>query len=275
MRSKTGMKGRVLKLFTAVFLLVMLCGMNVFAAKDKTVSMQASNGGYAYRGQLGSAKAVYHKIKVKKTGALIVTGGYTNGSYNKGMKITLCNSKKKTLETSKGGSSVNIWNCNESSLKGFVCYGVKKGTYYIKVSGIPATGTYVLGAAAEQFSDKGGATKGKAATIKQNKETSGVMCAGESASKADWFKFKVTKKKVLNLEFTVASTGKFNLYLYGPSFKKGIKVDSLKNDSGSYYTKRGGGKLKVAKGTYYLKVVRASGASKKGCGVYSLKWKLS
>ena len=274
MENKRGIKGRVLKLLTTAFLLVMLCGMNVLAA-DKTVTMKYENGGYTYAGQMGTSKAVYHKITVKKTSALLVTAGYTNGYYSKGMRVTLCNSKKKSLEVSSKGSAVNLWNYDMANFKGVACYGVKKGTYYIKVTGVPAKDAYMLIVYPQACTDKGGATKGKAATIAHNKAMLGVMCAGESASKADWFKFKVTKKKVLNLYYETASTGKFTLYLYGPSFKNGIKVDSLMNDSGKYYSKRGSSKLKITPGTYYLKVVRASGSHKKGCGIYELKWKLS
>lgn len=274
MENERGMKGRVLKLFITAFLLVMLCGMNVLAA-DRTVSMKYENGGYTYVGQLGSAGAVYHKITVKKTSTLLVTGSYTNGYYSKGMRVALCNSKKKSLEVSSKGSAVNLANYNADTFNGLACYGVKKGTYYIKVTGVPANDTYMLIVYPQACTDKGGSTKAKAATISHNKAMLGVMCAGESASKADWYKFKVTKKKVLNLYYETAGTGKFTLYLYGPSFKNGIKVDSLMNASGSYYSKRGSSKLKVATGTYYLKVVRASGSYKKACGVYELKWKLS
>ena len=107
----------------------------------------------------------------------------------------------------------------------------------------------------------------------------GVMPAGESYKATDWYKFKVTNRKVLNLEIETAGTGYFDFYLYGPSYTKGIKICSLKNSSGAYYSinTRTYGKTKVKTGTYYIKAVRSKSttASKKGSGIYSIKWYLN
>ena len=261
---------RFIKLLLAATLFVLMLGVTASAA-DVKVNMTKSNGIYTYSGvNVNINDNIYHKITVPKDGLLTVTGNeiwsssYYGTSYYS-MYVELYNSKMKPLVANKESVSYK----NED----YVFYGVKKGTYYIKVSGEK---NYLLVAAFEKMPNKGGSSKAKAKTIKAKKYQKGIMPAGEKAKAADWYKFKVSKKKVLNLYIEAANNGYFEFYLYGPSYKKGIRIDSLMNKSGSYYSINGrtNKKMKVATGTYYIKVIRSS-SSKKASGAYQIKWKLS
>ncbi|MDY3250624.1 MAG: hypothetical protein SOX32_09815 [Candidatus Choladocola sp.] len=262
-------KGRkLLLLVSLVMLMSVLFGMNAMAAGTKVVTMpRNSSGTYTYSGNWSESNlTVYHKIKVSKSGVISVAGARVIGSSQYRLSIALCDKNKKSLERYSSGTSVFYRTDDDIAL-----YGVKAGTYYIRVSG---ASKYVLAADFAAVTDKGGSSKSKATTITRNKKINGVMPAGESATKADWFKFKVTQRKVLYFNISAVGNGRFSFYLYGPSYKKGIRIDNMMNESNRYYSITSGNrKLKVTPGTYYIKAVRTSGSSyKKSSGAYSIKW---
>lgn len=262
MKEMKHISGRLMKTLLAAAMLVLMIGVTASAAGAVKVNMQVtSSGAYSYTGAWEDYDTTaYHKIYVPSSGALVVMGS--------GMRVELYNSKLKRIDV-KNGQYVNSSNY-------YAAYGVKKGTYYIKTTGCK---DYVLAAAFQKVTNTGGTSKAKAKTISRNKVKKGVMPAGESYKATDWYKFKVTSKKVLNLEIETAGTGFFDFYLYGPSYSKGIKICSLKNASGAYYSinTRTYGRTKVKTGTYYIKAVRSKSttASKQGSGIYSIKWYLN
>lgn len=263
------LSGRILKTLLAAAMFVMLVGMTASAAGEVFVDMpQNAEGTYVYTGQWEDySTTVYHKITVPKTGALVVNGCNIYSSIGSlgSINVELYNSKLKKVDSDYGQ-----WlNADKEEI---AIYGVKKGTYYLKTSGDKQ---YILSAAFETVTNKGGTSKKKAYTVKHKKTIKGVMPAGEKASATDWYKFKVTKKKILQLKLAAANTGNFEFWLYGPSYKKGLRIDSLDNESNSYYsinslTKK---KIKVKTGTYYIKVKRSS-YDKKASGIYSIYWRL-
>lgn len=257
-------------LFTAAVLTVML-GMTASAAGNVFVDFQrAENGAYVYAGKFDDYNTtVYHKIYVPSSSAMVLSGYtiYQASGSTSPMKVELYNANLNRIESQYGQ-----WvDANENR---YAVYGVKKGTYYIKTSG---SKTYVLAAALQKTTNKGGTSKSRAYTIKQNRTIQGVMPAGEKSSASDWYKFKVTRSRVLQLKLDTANSGYFEFYLYGPSYKNGIKIDSLKNEKGTYYsinsrTKR---KMSIKTGTYYIRVKRQSNVYSKNCsGIYSIKWRL-
>lgn len=255
-------------LFTAVILTMML-GMTASAAGNVFAEFQKSADGssYTYVGKWDDYNTtVYHKIYVPSSCAMVITGQNVN-QYSGLMKVELYNANLTRIESQSGQ-----WiyaNSNRCAV-----YGVKKGTYYIKTSG---NKQYVLAAVLQKTTNKGGTSKSKAYTIKQNKTIKGVMPAGEKSTASDWYKFKVTKSRILQLKLDTANSGYFEFYLYGPSYKNGIKVDSLNNTKGTYYSinSRTRKKMAIKTGTYYIRVKRAAATYSKNCsGIYSIKWRL-
>lgn len=262
---------KVWKSFLAVMLLTAALGISASAAGTKTVDMSLdSSGAYVYAGEEADYETtVYHRFDVPSSGLIAVTGASRNvytGAITGGFLVSLYDSSMTPLDKSSSGAYVNAASSDVEY------YGVSKGTYYLKVSGEKK---YAVGAAFQKVSDKAGASKAKARTIKQKKEVKGVLAAGEKAKKADWYKFKVTKSKKLKLELSTGGNGYIEFYLYGPSYKKGIRIDALKNEGGTYFSVNGANrkKIKVKPGTYYIRVRRAS-YDTKASGIYSIKWQL-
>lgn len=259
---------KLAKVFLPVMFLICLMGISASAAGTKTVNFKNEGGGYfSYTGVMPDYQTtVYHKITVKKAGALVITGfGATEWGSTSGIKVQLCNSKKKALEAA---SSVN------AERESYVTYAVNKGVYYVKVA---KEKYYYVGMGYVPVSEKSGSKKTKAVSIKTNKTVMGVLGSGESSSKADWYKFKVTKSRVLKVETEALGTGYVEFHLYGPSYKKGIRLSNLKNKGciSTSIQKKGSvtKQLKIKKGTYYIRVKRNSN-SKKSSAVYSIKWYL-
>lgn len=254
-------------LLSTMLLVFALCGVNA-AAANKVVNMTYQNGMNLYVGQNEStANTVYHKFTVPASGALVVTGNTVYSWGRSSISVTLCNRKYQSIDSSSSGAYVNAQ--NESAQ----VYAVKKGTYYLKVSG---RSNYIIGAQFTKWTDKGGASKSKAKTIKVNKTYKGMMPAGESYKKADWYKFKVTKSKKMKLTVGVEGNGYFEFRLYGPGLSKsGAYFGSVKNSARSSWlvNARNNKKVKASRGTYYLKVTRSS-SSKKASGIYNVKFTL-
>lgn len=257
---------RVLKLLAACAMLVMLMGITSMAAETKVVDMPKNGQGiYFYEQVLDNFDTtVYHRIVVTKPGRLEVSG-LSYGTYGSAysMRVHLCDSKMQSMEGSTSGSYVNGGNSS-------AWYGIKKGTYYLKVSGERA---YRLAAAFTPMADKGGASKKKAAAVKRKKAITGVMTATEKAKKADWFKFKIKKSKKLTINIAAYGNCAFRFYIYGPSYKKGLYMGYQQNSAQKYYSINGLSrkKAKIKAGTYYIKVVRSS-YYPKSSGAYSIKW---
>lgn len=265
MERKEKIRSRVLMTLAAAAMMILLMGVPSMAAGVLDVEMTANGqGAYVYTGMMPDYNTtVYHKITVNKSGALAVAGASFSDYGNQwGLSVVLCNSKKQPIEYSS--SYVNS--------DDVATYGVRPGTYYIQVKNQK---NYVVSAAVQSIADKGGASKKKATNIKHKKTITGVMPAGEKAKKADWFKLKMTKNKKLQLNISVEANGYIEFYLYGPSYKKGVRIDSIKSGSGKYYsinalTRK---KSKIKAGTYYIKAVRSNYSSnKKASGVYTIKW---
>lgn len=261
---------KVWKTLLATALLVTALGAGASAAGTKTVDMSRdANGAYVYAGEeTDFSTTVYHRLTVSSSGLLGVSGNryntYNNAAF--GLSVSLCDSNLRALDQSSSGAYVN------RAAGDIEYYGVSAGTYYLKVSGEKK---YEVVAAFEKVSDKAGASKAKAKNIKQKKSTLGVLAAGEKAKKADWYKFKVTKSGKLKLMIEAAGNGYIEFSLYGPSYKKGTRIDTLKNEKGTYFsinslTRK---KIKVKPGTYYIRVKRSS-YNKQGSGIYSIKWQL-
>lgn len=200
----------------------------------------------------------YLKFKANQNGYITVT---LNGAdtYCDSGKITLCNSKKVAISETEW-----VWADSTSASKQAV-FGVKKGsTYYLKLNN--ADGKTAVKYNLTKVSEKSGAKKSKAVTIKKNKNAVGTIVAGEN--KSDWYKIKLTKKQVLKFVVSGGCSGYIKLELYYSNGKKYSTYSYMVSDSNTKQTLKTYGKLN--KGTYYVKISRYDSNSS---GYYKLKWK--
>ena len=146
---------------------------------------------------------------------------------------------------------------DEIEQKGITAYyGVKKGTYYVKVD---TDAAYKIRYTFETAADKKNTTKKKAVSLKQKKTVKGLFVINEKKSR--WYKVKLKKTQTLKLTLN-ASTDKYGFW-YQITDSKGKKIVSNQElPRGKKQFKK---KLKA--GTYYLEIA-PTGAT----GSYSVKW---
>lgn len=266
---------RLITMLSMTVMMILVLGISVSAAGTQKVTLPqiSSNSdgsaSYQYTGAMEDYfTTVYHKVKIKKPGFIAVFGAAVNestGQFGSGINVVLCDKKLKPLEAKKG----SFVTASESAY-----YGVNKGTYYLKVT---KQKNYVVKLNFAPVHNNGGASKSKAWQLpKQGANYMGILAAGESAGKADWFRFKVTKTKKLELSLQTAFKGTVNFYLYGPGLSSKGSLIRISPNSETQYTivNKNQKPINAKKGTYYIKVVRNSN-SKKASGVYSISWKLT
>ena len=273
MERKSFLRDRLFRALVLTALTVLLYGMSASAAQE--VVMTPSGDALIYQGRwTGSDTTVYHRFTASKPALVTVTGLKMIGSTPFGLSVTLCNSAKQPLE--KYSSYVNVSSGSAAQ------YAVLKGTYYIMTTNA-STYDLAVSVVSKQgkvsITDPGGKSKKKAKTIKAKKAVYGVIGAGEAAGKTDWYKFKVKKSKVLRFNVEAFGSSSVTFTLYGPSYKKGINISTLKNNSASarsVKTRFGRtiGNLKVKTGTYYIKVNRSSNYRESTYNaLYAVRWK--
>lgn len=192
------------------------------------------------------AQTIYFKFKVKKAGYITVKGDDAAYYYD----VTLCNSKKKALS----GATDLGWTPT---------YGVKKGTYYIKVkSSYNSDGAYTLKVTSNSsIKEKSGKNRAKAVTVKRKATKKGTIQIG--SGQADWYKLKKTSKAKTTITINGRTNDKIKVTLYRGGKKLASGTFSYR-DKGYKFTMSN-----YPKGTYYIKIERGS---KKSSGYYSVKW---
>lgn len=149
-----------------------------------------------------------------------------------------------------------------------IYYGVEANkTYCVRFMEAPSN-QIAFRCSFTKINDKSGDTYQTAVSLKKGKMLKGLMAAGESG--ADWYKYKVNKKQtrlVYTQTYKIDGNVKFKLYY----LKKG-KLKSIKGVKAITLNKeyRSGWKLRMVKGTYYLKVSAGGDATS---GTYSIKVK--
>ena len=251
--------------FLTAIVLVFLAALPA-AAKSQTIEMTyhgKKNGTYMYTSYVdwgNKTTTAYHKIKLKKSGRLVIGGAKLSGTKvtKRPIKVTLMNSKKKVIQPAAGGTKVTMEN------DGLIFYGVKAGTYYIRVKN---TARYMVYAGLEKFADRGGASKKKAYTLKKGKSATGIMAAGESYKKSDWF---CIKPDTPSLYITTANYGNgvYFMELTGPRLEKA----SVYKIKGGTIQKVSMGNLDTS-GTYYVRFYRKdTTANRRGSCLYEVVW---
>ena len=204
---------------------------------------------------------VYYKVTVSKTAKIVLD---MESDYSR--KVTLCNSKKKAV-------SEEVFNSGDEK----VIFVVAKGTYYIKAA---SSSEYLrIKGTITALKDGSGTSKAKAKVLKVNGASASCnITANDKTSKADWFKFTNSKNQKINLYITSnISSGSFNVELYnskGEKFASTVIYGGINQPNGyelySYGGSFGYSRDKLSKGTYYIKITKASA---KSSGTYSIKIK--
>lgn len=251
---KTNFGKRIALFWAVVFACALLFGSVRVSAAAKTVNL-AQNKWHNSKSE--SYRDAYHKIKIPKTGYITLEGWeyYSLIRNINGLKIQICNSKKKDLLLYD--MWVTSYTDGETKYRSYTA--LKKGTYYIHIKDV---GNYKLKYSFKSVSDKSGASKAKAKAIAKNKTANGLFLLGENKNKTDWYKIQVPFARTV----TFAFGAKANRYI---DFKildeKGayVRALSLKDSAKSE-------NARLKKGTYYIQVRRYE---KDTAGLYTLKWK--
>lgn len=219
---------------------------------NKTLKNKVST----YTGVANTEKPIYYKVKVNKAGTITFDIEGTYSSY-----VTLCNSKKKAISTKKSITAVD---------DNKIVFGVKKGTYYIKVN--TNNDTIRVKSTCKAVAQKNNATKKKATTLKFKKKAATIVLATEKKGSSDWYKFYNPKKKKVTVTYNSSLTGDLEISFYSAKGKKfGSKriYEGVDRTSGiiPYSGIRGSNTMTLPKGTYYIKIKKLD---KKGTGTYSL-----
>lgn len=226
------------------------------ASTNATIKESTSYVGY-------NNKTVWKKIKVTNNGCLaigatsFIVDSSGNAASSSGNKITLYNSKKKAISNA----------LYTSSSQDFIeCYGVKKGTYYIKIS---TPGCYRLYAKVIKKASLPAAKKTKAKKVTSS-EKYYVIPASTSKS-TSWFKFTVSKAKKLTLSTSYVGDYSVKVTIYRGT--KQVDTFTMYNNQGrniKYRDLLTQKEVSWPKGVYYVKITKGT---KKDNGVVSLKVK--
>lgn len=111
----------------------------------------------------------------------------------------------------------------DTSMRYTPIYGVKAGTTYcIRIqSSYNSNGGYAFKVTNNKIKEKSGKTKKKAVMIKK-KTKKGTITAG--SKQADWYKFKLTKKKSVKITFKGRTNDKFKVTIYKGGKKVGTRT---------------------------------------------------
>ena len=191
--------------------------------------------------------AQYKKITVKQAGKLTIKSNrydslsqvYDTQLVNdKGDYFTLCNAKKKELTSESVGTTSK-------------CYGVKKGTYYIKLSNTYSD--YRVYSVSFKKAGTPTNTKKKTAKTVTKKLQSYVLTSESSATQ--WYKFTLKKAKKMKFYVNNQTDDRLRIEIQ----KKGDSASTLyvdKNDYVDIQRTNYGKVTKWEKGTYYVKITK-------------------
>ena len=148
--------------------------------------------------------------------------------------------------------------------------GVRKGTYTFSVKSHSAVYHYRL--RFYKVAQSNCTKKTSAVTIKKNKTAKGVIVS--DSKKAYWYKFKNPKLQRVTIATTTklnggGSYGGIKITTYNKKGKIGSQIITADAASSCFDIYTVGKKLKLAKGTYWIKIESYNG----GNGYFTVKWK--
>ncbi len=207
---------------------------------------------------LSNKDSNFYKITLKSQGVVKVYATYANGKE--------CYADVDLYEKASG--KMKLVSKGESLIKGSAT-DLDKGTYYIKLSN-GSDSYYSIKYKFTAITDKSGAKKAKAASLKLGIASKGLILASDATSKEDWYKITLTKDQAVTITFTGDVTGDVTLYFYDSDnfLFGGLYINEYTaKDSAIPYVGNGKGK-KLPKGTYYIKVSKDDSSTS---GAYSIK----
>lgn len=215
---------------------------------------QALKSGKAATGYLSYyQKEALYKVIIEETGYISVN--LKSDDDYASAYLTFLDSKKKEIQKEE---YVN------ASKDNTMYYGVKKGTYYIKVKS--SMGIYSISYSFQKMKDNGATTKEKATALKVGaKASTGIILADSKETTADWFKFtlKESTKVSIKVSGNTNNTIRFEIQSDSVNFLfNNLKISNVTKENTATISKA------LPKGTYYIKVYKgASGTS----GNYSVQ----
>ncbi len=258
MKERIKVKKKIIGFTAWICLMFMMFGMTVMAEnKYEDIPVKGTVQNVEQNGDV----VHYYRFKINTSGLFHFSGKSTNGIYDTGLKVSLCDAKGKVLET----AYVNALTDKEDTI-----FVLKKGTYFMKVQ---TANAYILASDFKSFSGKAGATLSKAVSLKRGKVKQGLFYLGQKGKKIDYY--KVVLKRPAKIQLKVE--GKSNdpiVVKVTPAKSVKIKRSSITEEVYNtakritLQTVQGG---VLPKGTYYIRVYRKSGSSKAN-GIYALKW---
>lgn len=205
---------------------------------------------------------IYRKVTVKKASCLAVQSFTTSRSGNIfGTYVTLCDKNKKELSARTHSTSSN---------KYALAYGVKPGTYYIKVSS--NTINYINSLTVKTLKNGATTATSKKKAKKVTSSAKNYIIPASTKKTSNWFKFTFKSKKKHTLTVQYQGTEKVIAEVYNGS----KKVTSRTLYGGSklklqYKTLNGLGTVTTwPTGTYYVKITKYA---KTDSGLISIKVK--
>lgn len=237
-----------------------LTGYGSFAVQMYGINASSSGTIKAGETYLGyNNKTTYKKFTVSSNRVVGITAFDSDGTETNtyGRYITICNSKKKAISQKVYTSSSD----NYTAL-----FGLKKGTYYVKISSI---GTYCIGLTNSKKGTISATSKKKAKKITSSYKNY-IIPASTSKSSA-WFKYDMKKsaKKTLSICYNGNYSVKATIY----KGSKAVYTYTIYNGKGldfSYTNLARTKKVKWQTGTYYVKI---SKNQKTDSGLISIKIK--
>ena len=198
--------------------------------------------GYAY-----TEKDAFFRVNVGSSGCFKVEIEPEDAQQK--ISVNLLNGKKKEISS------------DATSYEKITYYGVKKGTYYFKVS---TTGKFRIRSTFETVKEKNNTSKAKAVVLKRGKTEKGLFRLGDKKIER-YYKVNLTKDQTVKI--SIPSKGHLDEQFFLVIYQlKGKKLQAVKITGG--LKKKGNVKLKLKKGTYYFVV--------EGCGYtgsYTIQWK--
>lgn len=194
----------------------------------------------------------YQYIKMKKKGLAAIYASCMDEGYTYGLSYYLqkkSGSKWKTVTPSQ--YSIKSYNYQD-------VFGLDAGTYRIAYKA-SAGNVVCLANKNKAYYSSYGTKKSKAKTISRKKNKKNTLTVADKSGKAHWYKIKVSKTRSTQIDIkSLGSSGTIWTQISGKS-----RLKMKKTSNGIRYY----GKAK--KGTYYIKVYKAS---KSTSGSYQIKY---
>ena len=215
-----------------------------------------------------------HKLVVPRNGMVYFSGKYRSPYSGKeyGLSFSLLKTNYQSINR-YGSSSTYVDMTDQNSSSFMRAYALKRGTYYVRVTSMKGY-DYMIRTLFKAVNDQGNTVKKKKGTNLKKKATmSALFGAADTNSKTEWFKFKLKKPKKVTLTAGAYGDASYRVTFYGPKpYKKGrtFYVSSGYIKSYKYWIQKGRKKLKLKKGTYYIRIQRTSNDVSGYC---TISWK--